>query len=199
METCALCDQYAYYMCSCCKIFLCKDHFILHEKEKGNHPIEYLGINLTSEQISKIVDNLSMKIKVAQDCQTRMIEITHDLIEKIQGMCTQYLKIIQEKQEKYLSYLKYTKTTLVAALLKEIESELLISTRATMIQCNFYGLEDINKSNLVSEFEFTNFSSMKMQHIKQAVLNIINSPPKLPFSIPIVIKNIESEGISANP
>ena len=196
MENCGLCDEYAYYMCTACKIFLCKDHIILHNKKKGNHPNEYLGITLTSEQIFHIVEDLSMKIKVTQDCETRLIAITHDIIEKIQGMCMQALKVVQEKQEKYLNYLKLAQTTLVPAYLKEIESELQISTSITLIQCNFSKLEDFYKSNLVSEFKFTHNSSMKIYNIKQLLLNTLNSPPKQPLSIPMPINNIESAEIS---
>ena len=40
-----------------------RNHFILYNKKKGYNPNEFLGINLTSEQIFNIVEEFTINIR----------------------------------------------------------------------------------------------------------------------------------------
>ena len=99
MEECSVCDVRALCVCTTCKINLCKDHRVLHEKtKKGEHNFENFAKSLSSEEIIKIAKNLSLKIITADKCKARIIQETKELIEKIQNFCTQALSNIKQKQ-----------------------------------------------------------------------------------------------------
>ena len=59
---------------------------------------ESVGFQLDSHKTSKIIENLSLKIKTADDCQVKILQETKALIVKIQSMCMEAVKIVKDKQ-----------------------------------------------------------------------------------------------------
>ena len=62
MDECAQCSSMALELCTTCKIFVCRQHRIMHQDDKQRkHNFENLKVKLTPLQISEIADDLSVK------------------------------------------------------------------------------------------------------------------------------------------
>ena len=153
MNDCTVCDKAGWYICRSCKINLCKDHKSMHEKsKKGDHICEKANINLTSEHIVKIVENLSGKIKAVNDCRSRIINATIALIDKIQAMSAQAIKLLKVKQKKYTFILSRINDQISHKELKEIELQLKIILKLNVPNRKFEELEKFYELDFLKEF-----------------------------------------------
>ena len=171
MEECSVCDATALHVCKSCPIILCNDHKITHENsKKGEHIFESIGLQLNSYQISKILENVSLKLKAAYNCKVTVLEETEVLIEKIQSMCTEAIKTIQENQQKYIDILRICNNRLSVEQITEIESDLATSLIVITPTHEFKDIKDFYKLNLLHESEPLSISSL---------FNLQDSIPKM--------------------
>ena len=64
MEYCIVCGANAFLICTTCVVILYEAHNISNEIKEGNNRIVSLDHKLTSEQIAKITENLTVKSKI---------------------------------------------------------------------------------------------------------------------------------------
>ena len=63
------------YFCKVHKIAVCKKHKALHDEGKQQvHISEKLGQKLTAQRLAKIVDILSSKINIADQCADQILK-----------------------------------------------------------------------------------------------------------------------------
>ena len=128
MEDCALCCQKSRYMCRTCKISLCKQHKLLHQQKKSkDHTFQSLGVKLSPLQISRIHEDLSLKMNITLQCEMHILKETQQLIGIIQTLSTQVLSTIRQKQQIYSDLLKICHKRLISDQLNSIDKELQIS------------------------------------------------------------------------
>ena len=110
MGYCVQCNKSALYECKPCRALLCKEHKKEHEKLKRIECFyERVEIQLTAEQIVKIVENLSVKLSKLNECDGIIIQETNLLIRKIGGMSLLALKKNKDKKHYYTSLLEMSK------------------------------------------------------------------------------------------
>ena len=121
MNDCMVCDKHAWHICTSCRMYLCKDHKSVHEQsKKGDHICQKASINITSEYRAKIAENLSTKIKAVNNCRLKIVNTTIALIDKIQTMSNQALRILKAKQKKYTSFSVISKINYSISNLKKL-------------------------------------------------------------------------------
>ena len=101
--------------------------------------------NLILEEIAKIVENLSLKIKIAGECQVRIMQETITLIKKIQSICMNAINTVREKEEKYIRLLKISQQRLLSEQMREIKSELEKTIEIKLPTPDFNETEDFYK------------------------------------------------------
>ena len=107
MKECTQCSCMALELCTICKIFVCRQHRITHQEENQRmHNFEKLKVKLASLQISEIVDDLSAKIKLVDDCEKQIIEKLGRFSDKNQKTYKHCLNIAHEQRKKYSNLLK---------------------------------------------------------------------------------------------
>ena len=71
MKDC-ICGNRALYFCKPHQVAVCKKHKVLHEEgNEREHINEKFGQNLTAQRLAKIVQSLSLKIKIAENVQSK--------------------------------------------------------------------------------------------------------------------------------
>ena len=122
MNTCIVCGDVALKFCRPHQAAFCKKHKALHEEGKQrDHIYEKLGQKLPAERIVKIVENLSSKIKIAEQCADQILKISSRLVETITNSCMRTLDVIKQKQRYYADLLKICNKRIFDDQLKEIE------------------------------------------------------------------------------
>ena len=125
MKEC-LCGAKAVYVCKPCKAAFCKDHKIVHENGRQRvHNFEKIGKKLNSELLTVIINDLSSKIQITNQCEKIISDETKRLIAKIQDMHMNALNIIKQKQQRFTMLLINCQKRLRDDELKEIEQELM--------------------------------------------------------------------------
>ena len=163
MEECPFCDGNAFYLCTTCNTFFCKAHKLLHDQiKKGVHIFEDLRRKLSSTQISKIVENLSIKIKAGDELRVKIVEETKSLIHKTRTLCKEAINTINEKQKKYINLLISIEKGSITQLTKEIKSQLktliIVSVphhEFTEIE-KFYAMDFYKESRFLSQLSTMN-------------------------------------------
>ena len=164
MEECSVCDISARYICTTCNIHLCEDHQVVHKSKKKDHNFHQLGIELNSEEIAKIVENLSLKIKIAGECQVRIMQETITLIKKIQSICMNAINTVREKEEKYIRLLKISQQILLSEQMREIKSELEKTIEIKVPTPDFNETEDFYKLSFLHEQ-----TMIKLEEVRDAL------------------------------
>ena len=124
MEACGVCNARALYKCKSCQMLCCKEHKFYHEESNMcQHMFERTGIKLDPQQISKIRENLSLKIKTANHCIAKILQETTALIEDIQLRCVKAIKNVKEYEERCENLLRMCRHSLSTEQIREIESE----------------------------------------------------------------------------
>ena len=159
------CGKNSYYLCRSCNDTFCKEHKIAHEKGKQReHIFEKLGRKITIQQVEKIVENLSSKIQVADDCEKQIIDKTERLLAKIQYMCMQALKLIKEKKQHYAILLKHCQQRLLNSQLIDLQSQSKTLVELRMPIYEFKEIKRFYTSPFLSEFD-------KVDHISSMPVN----------------------------
>ena len=142
MDIC-FCGKRAGHLCRPCKFFLCEEHKTVHDSVKNRiHSFEKQEIMLSSEEIDKFKNDVSIKMMHLKQCEHSIVIEAQRCIEKIKKMCTQALLNINEQTEKCVSILINIRERLSEEKLKEIES-LLLTNIVTMIPT--HGFIEIDK------------------------------------------------------
>ena len=124
MKECAQCSCMALEKCTICKVLVCRQHRITHQEEnQRKHNFEKLEVKLTPLQISEILDDLSAKIKLVDDCEKQIIEKLGSCSDNNQKTFKHCLNITHEQREKYSNLLTYCQQSLFAEKMKEIKIE----------------------------------------------------------------------------
>ena len=146
MEKCAICDRSELYQCNACNVILCEEHKILHEQSMdGKHVFVNIGKRLNSEEIANILKKLTMKIKLAGECQVLILKETNNLIRKIKSMCMLSINIIKNKQQNYINLLRTCQKRLLPAQMKEIELQLNTAIAINVPACEIKEIEEFYK------------------------------------------------------
>ena len=126
----------------------------LHAKRQfGNHAFAKIGKDLTNEQISWHIENLSLKVKIAHECKKKIIHETERLVDKIQNMCMEALKAIQKKQENYKILLRILDEELFDDKINELERESTVVLSIKMPVQRFKEIEKFYATNFLQEVE----------------------------------------------
>ena len=89
------CRRCVVYICRSCRVHLCELHKTVHETENtSDHQCEQWEIELTPEQITIILRNISMTVQRRSDLKNIIIEQTKETIWKIGEKCRAVLENI---------------------------------------------------------------------------------------------------------
>ena len=161
MEYC-LCGEKPLYFCNFCKSGLCKQHKSAHTHEKNiDYSTEQPGVKLTSEQSSRLSENLSSKINLINICKQQLIDQTSTLLVQIQKMCKSAIDILSCKQNKCLTLLKTLKKRFYPQDLHEMKHQLGTSLSISISLPNLESINQFYTSDFLQESELlTQISSM---------------------------------------
>ena len=125
-EECVICGKPAVHSCINCKnvSFMCEYHKEEHAKSRPSHNFDRLKSKIVSDELFKIVEDLTQKIKKTDVCQVRIIQETTPFIEKIQTMLRDTLEIINRKRKTYMMLLEMSQQALLPEQINEISVEL---------------------------------------------------------------------------
>ena len=168
MERCGNCSNDASCGCTPCKTAVYQEHKALHQKgDFGKHSFEDLLVQLTPKQISRVIGDLSVKIKVARDCEKRIIEETQKILAHTKSLCRKTLKSINEQKHIYFNLLKICKQQLNHQQREIIQREL---RRNLSIKVPIYRFKDIDQfysCNFLNRFEkISQINSMDIVNAK---------------------------------
>ena len=139
------------YACINCKILMCEDDREMHAKRRPDHDFERAKIKLVHDELVKIVENLSLKIKKADECQEKIIQETEALIEKIQSMRRDALEIIKRIQKNYIKLLEMSQQALLPEQTAEIRLEMKKQIKLEVPSLEFSKIEDFYRLNFIAE------------------------------------------------
>ena len=75
MDKCCVCGKQALYFCKGHPAAFCKKHRALHEEEsQGEHIYERFGQKFTAQRLAKIIESLSSKIEITDQCADQILE-----------------------------------------------------------------------------------------------------------------------------
>ena len=144
----------------------------LHGRSRSGYHFESILIEPTPEQIAKIVEILSLKISIANECQIRIMEETNLLIYKIQRMSMQALDNIKEKMQRCARLLRDCYKPLLPVKMREIELELALVSSISIPSSEFKEIEEFFKFDFLKESDIiTQIASMEIQDAKKLLAN----------------------------
>ena len=122
MKEC-ICGKNAIYLCRPCQAAVCENHKVIHQESNQRvHIYENLRVELSLQERSKIIENLSSKIKIANKSMDKIIKEYSNLIEYITNSRMKALNIIKKKQQYYAYLLKICHKSLFDDQIRELES-----------------------------------------------------------------------------
>ena len=93
-----VCGNRALYICKPHQEAVCEKHKAIHEEGKErDHIYEILGQKLTAQRLTNIIECLSLKIKIVDQCANKIIEEFNRLVETITNSCMRALDVIKIK------------------------------------------------------------------------------------------------------
>ena len=152
MKDC-VCGDRALYFCKSHQAAVCKKHKAIHEEgEEREHIYENFGQKLTAERLAKIVESLSSKIKIADQCADQILEESNRLVATITNSCIQALDLVKKKQRYYAHLLKICHRRIFDDQIKEIKRIVKTSLVVNMPHL-FNEIQNLYKSEFLKEFE----------------------------------------------
>ena len=100
------------------------------------HIYEKLGVKLSFQQLSKIAEHLSSKIKIANECRDQILEESSNLLATITNSCMKALNLIKKKTIILCLSFKNLPQSLFDDQIKEPESVSRISLILTSLLTN---------------------------------------------------------------
>ena len=152
MESCIYDWSVGKFFCSTCSVHVCREHVPVH-LSNGNREHVLIEIYFNSQKIKKIVENLSAKIRLIDECEKRIICETKPLVISIQKLRTEALNIIKDKKQIYQSLLKATKEKISCKKVKEIKTQLRKSLVIYVPNHKLKAIEEFYISDFVKELE----------------------------------------------
>ena len=147
-----ICGERAYYFCESCKVAVCKEHKVLHESGKQrDHNFKKLGKKFTIEELAKIVEKVSSKIKIVDEIKFQVLEETQRLLGKIKNMSMQALERIEEKQKHYGILLKTCQKRLFDDQMKEIKRQSEVFLRVDIPSHELKEIQEFYASDFLME------------------------------------------------
>ena len=124
MEECPFCFNMCSYECISCKNTLWKKPKIEHKYSIRRNPPENLDENNNSDYITRVQQNLINKLGLVNKCINNIINKTDILIENIQQMCIQSIRILKAKEYHYIGLINNAKNLLLEEERKNVQREL---------------------------------------------------------------------------
>ena len=152
MKDCA-CGDRALYLCKPHQAALCKNHRVLHEGGKqGEHIYEKLGQKLTAQRLAKIVETLSSKIEIANQCADHILEESMRIVETITKSCMRALGVVKQKQRYYAELLRTCHKRMFDDKIKEFEKIARVTLVVDMPH-QFKQIQNLYASDFLKEYE----------------------------------------------
>ena len=151
MERCSNCDEYASYLCTHCNLSTWKKPKI-ESKYSSKEENTITKVNINSDQMKKIIRDITLKIHTTNDCAHKILKNTQDLIAKIQESCMKALQITKSKKQFYLNLLKSTQNALILREKACLERELAVSISSFMPSLCFKSIEKFYEYDFLKEF-----------------------------------------------
>ena len=166
MKDC-VCGDRALYFCKTHKAAVCKKHKALHEEGKQrDHIYEKLGQKLTAQRLAKIVESLSSKIKIADQCADQILEESKRIVETIIKSCMQALGMVQQKKRYYADLLRICHKRIFDDQIKEFE-KIARASLVVNIPHQFNEIQNLYTSDFLKEFETVkDISTMPVENAK---------------------------------
>ena len=162
-----LCGNLALYLCKPHQVVCCKEHKALNEKGKQiDHIYEKFGQKLTAQRLAKIVEILSSKIKIADQCADQILEESKRILETIRDSCMRALVVVKEKRRRYADLLKICHKRIFDDKIEEFERSARMSLMVD-IPKQFNEIQNLYKYDFLKEFETVNeISAMPVENAK---------------------------------
>ena len=177
---------------------MCEYHKEEHAKSRPNHNFGRLKSKIVSDELFKIIEDLTQKIKKTDVCEVRIIQETKPLIEKIQTMLRDTLEIINRKRKTYIMLLEMSQQALLPEQINEISVELKKSLEINVPKPEvneieeFFGLDFLEESiigepteakvRLTKDVQIKNLNE-KCKHIESQLQEIQIAYSKKSFEI----------------
>ena len=124
-----------------------------NEIKKQKHVFEELGTMLTSQQLENIVENLSSKIQITNECKNQIIEESSKLVVKIANSRMQTLDMLNKRHQHYVFLMSLCQKSLLDDDLTEINRELRTSLMKTPSTLNFPEIDTYFSSDFLRDHE----------------------------------------------
>ena len=152
MKDC-FCGDPAFYFCKTHDAAVCKKHKALHEEGKQkDHIYEKLGQKLTAQRLAKIVESLSSKIKIADQCADQILEESKRILEMITDSCMRALVMVKQKRRYYADLLRICHKRILDDKIKEFE-RIARASLVVNIPHKFDEIQNLYTSDILKEFE----------------------------------------------
>ena len=152
MKDC-FCGDPAFYFCKTHDAAACKKHKALHEEGKQrDHIYEKLGQKFTAQRLAKIVESLSSKIKIADQCTDQILEESKRILETITDSCMRALVMVKQKRRYYADLLRICHKRMLDDKIKEFE-RIARASLVINIPHKFDEIQNLYTSDILKEFE----------------------------------------------
>ena len=136
------------------KTIASKKHKDEYDESKKNESNQNLSRKkLTSYQISNIYQNLSLKINIVNECESKIIQETESYIERIQDQCFQAIKKLEVKKQSYMRIIKSIASMISAETMGEIQSTLETHAASYVPSLDYIGAQCFFRHNFLKEFK----------------------------------------------
>ena len=171
MKKC-ICGADASYLCRPCLVAVCKNHKVVHQERKNrDHTFETLKKHLSTQQIKKVAENLSSKIKVLIESKNQILKESSKILEKITSMCLQTLQKIKSKQQRYFHLFSLCHKKLLTSKTMEIENELKISLVSKIPAYELKEIERFYEFDHLKEYAVSEYiASMPVEAAKNLLI-----------------------------
>ena len=151
IDLCAICDRKCLYQCVPCSIMLCMKHQTEHKAKQGSHIYKTLWTTLNPQQNALVVENLSTKIKIADECEAKILSESKIRIGLIMKMRDEAIKDITRKRKIYANILAGCQNRLDKSQVKCIEEQLNKVIEVSTHPSRFEEIEQHYKLDLLEE------------------------------------------------
>ena len=136
------------------------------KENQGEHIYEKFGQKFTAQRLAKIVESLSLKIKIADQCADQILENSKRIVEMITDSCMRALVVVKQKRRYYADLLRICHKRIFDYKIKEFERIVRVSLVVNMPQ-QFNEIQNLYTSDFLKEFETVKeISTMPVKNAK---------------------------------
>ena len=122
-------------------------------KNKRQVVPEDAGIKLTYEQLTTIIENLSSKIAMVNQCALKLLDETENYIKTVQHLCFKAVKTLKDKEYYYLNLISLAQDGLPESRMQEIIHQISISTISHIPNLQLNSIYEYYQSDFFTEFQ----------------------------------------------